>query len=157
MTSFAGITYPQKIYKLPKPLGHEGIRKKRDMRKYCGPFYMENPRPIQGRHEGGFFFLNSDFQPGRYWKYADEVYTGIQHTGWFIDEQCDEKIRGIVIYLPHGKFLSGCTFGEGMISKYDGDIFTEEDSAAMAADESARIAAEHEREYRKTNEEDEVD
>jgi len=156
MTNFAGFKYPTTIYELPKPLGASGIRKKREIRKHCGPYTMEKPLPLQEKHEGGMFYLNDVFQPGRYWKYADEINRRIEHKGWFIDDFCDETMKGIVIYLPHGKFLAGWTMGEGMISYYSGDIYCDEEEAAWAANEEARMAAEKEQVYREKEERNEL-
>ena len=160
MTTYAGNKYPMKIYQLPNPLGPVGIKKKRDLRKHCGPYYQNEPRPLDDKsngHPGGSFYLNSDFEPGRYWKYADTISNHIRHTGWYIDCHCNETIRGIVIYLPHNRFLAGWTMGEGMISEYDGQLFDDETDAAWAADECARIAADHERTYLEEHEQEEME
>lgn len=146
MKTFAGFNYPKSIYQLPTPCNLEGVRKKRALRKYCGPYYQNNPAPVTGPHPGGFFYLSSDFEPGRYIKRADEIIR-LDHTGWFCDDFPDQTIHGIVIYLPHGKFLAGWSMGEGMASNYDGDIYDDETEAAHVADQIAEIAAENAREY----------
>jgi len=73
----------------------------------------------------------------------------IDHTGWFCDEYGDGgKIRGIVVALPHGRFLAGWSMGEGMSSTVDASpIFSSAIDAAHAADSMAERAAEDEREY----------
>lgn len=145
---FAGFTFPRKIYQLPKPCNITGLRKKRELRKSCGQYYSA-PVPLTSRtHPGGFFYLDSDFQVGRGWRWADEVDNSIMHTGWFTDDYCSgDKIRGIVISLPHGRFLAGWSMGEGMASNFDGEIYDDAKEAAQAADSLAENAAESEREY----------
>jgi hypothetical protein len=143
---YASFNYPKYIYQLPRPLGLKGLKKKRDLRKHCGGYYSPEPRPISGSHPGGSFYLGSDFEPGRYIKRADEIIR-LNHTGWFIDDFQDQTMFGIVIFLPHGRFLAGWSMGEGMGSSYDGEIYTDAEEAARAADSLAENAAECEREY----------
>lgn len=150
MTIYAGFNYPRSIYQLPKPCNLAGLKKKRELRKVCGPYYSPAPGAIAGgRHPGGFFYLDSDFSIGRGWEWADLVDgAGIDHSGWYTDECGDlDKIRGLVIRLPHGRYLAGWSMGEGMASTYDGEIYTDLVEAARAADGMAETAAEKEREY----------
>lgn len=80
-------------------------------------------------------------------QYADEVRDAyIKHTGWFCDEYQDRKTRGLVVALPHGKFLSGYEFDEGMRT-YFYDIFDSAEDAARNADHEAQKIAEDERDY----------
>jgi predicted GNAT superfamily acetyltransferase len=64
----------------------------------------------------------------------------IDHTGWFCDEY-GTKIRGIVVALPHGRFLAGWSMGEGMASTVDADLYDTAEDAAYAADSMAESAA----------------
>lgn len=146
MKTFASFNYPKTVYQLPTPCNLEGVRKKRALRKCCGPYYRDNPTPVTRTHPGGSFYLDSDFEPGRYVKRADEI-IHLKHTGWYCDEFQDQTIHGIVIYLPHGKFLAGWSMGAGMASAYEGTIYTDETEAAREADQLAEETAENEREY----------
>jgi hypothetical protein len=154
--TYASFNYPKYIYQLPRPLGLQGLKKKRDMRKHSGGYYNPEPRPIVGSHPGGSFYLGSDFEPGRYIKRADEIIC-LNHTGWFADNFQDQTIFGIVIFLPHGRFLAGWSMGEGMASSYDGEIYTDAEEAARAADSLAEDAAEAEREYQEEEERNQGD
>lgn len=151
---FAGFNYPHTIYTLPSPLGPAGVKKKREMRKVCGPYYTRKPNAIvKGPHPGGMFYLDSDFQPGRRWKWCDEIIS-VRHTGWYCDDYFHQTIRGIVISLSHGKFLAGWSMGEHMISEFGGELYDDERDAAYAADEMARAAAELQREYQEEHREE---
>lgn len=78
---------------------------------------------------------------------ADEV-VDLRHTGWFIDEFCDETYHGIVARLPGSRgFLAGWSMGEGMITVLERYIYEDIEDAAHAADSIAENAAENERLY----------
>jgi hypothetical protein len=81
----------------------------------------------------------------------------LNHTGWFADNFQDQTIFGIVIFLPHGRFLAGWSMGEGRASSYDGEIYTDAEEAARAADSLAEDAAEAEREYQEEEERNQGD
>ena len=74
--------------------------------------------------------------------YADECYRGIRHEGWFTDAECDEKARGIVVRLPHGKFLAGYEWSANGERVHFPEIFTDESDAACRADGHAERFAE---------------
>jgi hypothetical protein len=80
-------------------------------------------------------------------RFADEVYSGIDHTGWFADPDQANKMRGIVASLPHGKFLAGYWQSMNDERAYFSDIYDDEKEAARAADHEAEKAAEKENEY----------
>ncbi|TKW76783.1 MAG: hypothetical protein DI543_19140 [Bradyrhizobium icense] len=40
-------------------------------------------------------------------RFADEVEGGPDHKGWYADDDCSDKVRGIVGRLPHGRFIAG--------------------------------------------------
>jgi len=146
MKTFAGFNYPKTVYQLPTPCNLEGVKKKRALRQCCGPYYRTRPAPVVGTHPGGSFYLGSDFEPGRYIKRADEIIL-LNHTGWYCDEFQGQTIHGIVIYLPHGKFLAGWSMGKGMASAYNDTIYTDKTEAARMADQHAEETAKNEREY----------
>ena len=75
-------------------------------------------------------------------KYADECYQGIRHEGWFTDTYREEKARGFVVKLPHGKFLAGYEWSDNGERVYFPEIFTDESDAARRADGHAERFAE---------------
>jgi len=118
MTTFAGFEFPQEIPILPRaPLAKRLAEYKLTHgKRVCGPYFRTEPSP---NPSGMSFYLDSDFQPGLRWEWADEIDGArIQHRGWYSDEYGDaEKIRGLVFRLPHGRgFLAGWSMGEGMAS-----------------------------------------
>jgi hypothetical protein len=146
--TFAGFNFPRYIPEIRRSSKYD----KRTSRS----IYYHAPKPLTaGPHPGRGFYLDNHGSPNR-WKWADEISgASIRHTGWYSDEYGDaEKIRGVVIYLPHGRMLAGWSMGEGMASSIDGDIYTDEIEAARAADSIAEAAAEQEREYQAEIEEE---
>lgn len=140
--AFAGFQWPRYVATLT-PLS--SLRKKREMRKVCGGYY-HTPKPNSNNGRG--FYLDGAGQPFTRWQWADDVDTSIRHTGWFCDEYGDgDKIRGIVVLLPHGRFMAGWSMGKGMASTIEPDIFDDAVEAARAADSIAENAADREREY----------
>lgn len=75
-------------------------------------------------------------------KFADKSTDTIEHTGWFTDTDQDEKARGIVARLSHGRFIAGYHWSTNGERVYFPDIFTDETRAAEMADEHARVFAE---------------
>ena len=75
-------------------------------------------------------------------EYADECYRGIRHKGWFTDADCTMKARGIVVRLPHEKFLAGYELDDTGERVYFPEIFTDESDAARRADGHAERFAE---------------
>lgn len=139
--TFAGFNFPRYIPEL--------TRSKYDKRTSRSVYYHA-PTPLTGqRHPGTGFYLESNGGPSR-WKYADEIPGArINHSGWYTDEYGDaETIRGLVVRLPHGRFLAGWSMGEHMASAVEGNLYTDEIEAARAADQIAEYTAEQEREYR---------
>ena len=84
--------------------------------------------------------------------YADECAGGPDHHGWFTDAECDEKARGIVVRLPHGKFLAGYEWSANGGRVYFPEVFADERDAARRADSHAESFAdacrEHDAKYR---------
>ena len=79
--------------------------------------------------------------------YADECAGGPDHHGWFTDAECDEKARGIVVRLPHGKFLAGCEWSANGERVYFPEVFVDERDAARRADSHAESFADACREH----------
>lgn len=80
--------------------------------------------------------------------WCDEVAEArIGHTGWFVDNFQDNKYRGFVIALPHGRFLSGYVCSDSGEHVYFSDLFDDAKEAARFADGRAEWYAGEEREY----------
>ena len=84
--------------------------------------------------------------------YADLCADGPDHLGWYTDVDCAMKARGIVVRLPHGKFLAGYEWSANDERVYFPEIFTDESDAACRADSHAESFAdacrEHDAKYR---------
>ena len=143
--TFAGFQWPRYVATLT-PLAQ--LRRQKETRKVCGGYYHA---PVPNTHNGRGFYLSDAGQPFTRWDWCDEISGArIRHTGWWTDEYCDSKIRGIVVRLPHGRFMAGWSMGEGMASSLDPDVYDDIIDAARAADSIAETAAEREREYQAT-------
>jgi hypothetical protein len=73
-----------------------------------------------------------------------------EHQGWYTDEDGDrEVLRGVVYLLPHGRYISGYAdpYNDDCARIVFSNVYENAIDAARAADELARINAEHEREY----------
>lgn len=66
--------------------------------------------------------------------YADECYEGTRHEGWFTDTYQEEKARGIVVRLPHGRFLAGYKWSANDERVYFPEVLDDEREAAGRAD-----------------------
>ena len=99
--------------------------------------------PVWYSHNGGQFPRET---------YADLCAEGPDHRGWFTDAECDEKARGIVVRLPHGKFLAGYDWSANGERVYFPEVFVDERDAARRADSHAESFAdacrEHDAKYR---------
>lgn len=142
---FAGFAFPKHVWTLPRgKLAKRLARRKAN--NECSDYYHA-PRPNSSNTERGFY-LDSDGQGFERWEWADDVIS-LRHTGWYTDEYCEDKMRGIVVRLNRGRgFLAGWSMGEGMASTVDtGTVFDDVRDAALCADSMAENAAEREREY----------
>jgi hypothetical protein len=153
--SFAGFSFPKHVW----TLDHMPVAKRLQRRNpVVTGAYWHSPTPNQNAGMG--FYLDSDGQPFTRWAWCDDI-VSLRHTGWFCDEYQDQKIRGIVVRLPHGRFLAGWSMGRNMASSIDADVYTCERDAAYAADGLAETAADHEKEYQANElaeyERDEID
>ena len=143
--SFAGFTWPRYVATLTR--GRAALKRKKETRKVCGEYYHA-PRPLDRGENGRGFYLDDAGQPFSRWRWCDELARSIGHTGWYCDEFGDTTLRGFVAYLPHGRYLAGWSMGERMASYVAAELYTDELSAALAADSMAEHAAEQEREFR---------
>lgn len=90
--------------------------------------------------------------PGRC-DFADEIHSSfdtdsvIRNNGWYADADCNSVMRGIVVYLTHGRFLAGYTWSENGEHVIFHTVYDDWREAARAADEHARICAEGYKEY----------
>lgn len=137
---FAGFVFPKCLWTISRKSVAE--RKKLVV---CGPYYHA-PKP-QDKQGGLGFYLNDAGMPCQRFDYADDIVSSIRHKGWYCDSFGDQTIRGIVLRLPHGRYLAGWTMGEGMASECDRVIYTDAEECARMADEFARITADNQREY----------
>lgn len=82
--------------------------------------------------------------PVRDIRYSDEVYSRIQHKGWYADDDGSQGvIRGIVASLPHGRYLSGYHWSDNdEYVIFIGRSFDDENEAARDADREAERYAE---------------
>ena len=144
--TFAGFQWPRYVATLTRI---DGLRAKRETRKFTGGYY-HSPKP--NAPDGTVFYLGDAGMPFTRWQWCDDACSSIRHTGWWFDDECDEKIRGIVVLLPHGRFMAGWSMGEGMASTIEPGIFDDIDEAARMADEHARVAADNECEYQESQE-----
>lgn len=100
----------------------------------------ETRRPVWYTHDRSEHFRDE--------RYADDVEdAGIDHTGWFSDADCDEKIRGIVGRLTHGRFVAGYIMTMNDERVYFAKVFDCEKEAAQYADSEAESLAEDEKEH----------
>ena len=141
--AFAGFQWPRYVATLT-PLS--SLRKKRELRKVCGGYYHA---PTPNSNNGRGFYLSDAGQPFTRWEWADDVEGAhISHSGWWTDEYGDgERIRGIVVLLPHGRYMAGWSMGKGMASTIEPGVFDDIVDAARVADSIAENAADNEREY----------
>lgn len=94
--------------------------------------------PVSTTHDGPAF-------KREFW--ADEC-VKLNHTGWYTDrEDCDATYRGLVVALPHGRFIVGYYSSDNGERVYFRDLHSDKNDAAHAADDVARIWAEREADY----------
>lgn len=81
-------------------------------------------------------------------QFVDEIKNShIKHTGWFCDLYQNEKCRGLVVALPHCKFLSGYELSDNGERVYFLDVFNDERDAIRNADREAESYSEVAREH----------
>ena len=96
----------------------------------------------QGRQFGASVWYAHDGEQFPREVYADACLSGIRHEGWFTDSYQDEKARGLVVKLPHGKFIAGYEWSANGERVYFPEIFDSETDAAHQADGHAERFAE---------------
>lgn len=145
---FAGFSWPRLVAALPY-----GTLQSRMLRRSVRTtsHYCHAPKPITGgEHPGrGGYHPNFPDRPfGLRWAWADEVLPhAIKHTGWYMDSEGYESIRGMILRLPRGRgWLAGASMDVGMMAECDGHIYDDERDAALAADDLARRIGELNRE-----------
>lgn len=80
-------------------------------------------------------------------RYADDIAGAcIRHTGYYTHTDCQEKARGIVARLPHGRFIAGYEWSCNGERVYFPDVHDDEYDAARAADSHAEYFADTARE-----------
>lgn len=104
---------------------------------------MDGNRPIYYTHCGQQFPREI---------FADEYHTEcgtqlVEHTGWFADAYCSNTVRGLVVALPHGRFMAGYYQSDNGERVYYPEIYDCIRDAVYAADGHAEDQAEIEREY----------
>lgn len=113
--------------------------------KYAWGKATETRTPVWYCHSGEQF---------RNEKFADDVQgAGIEHTGWFSDVHQEDKVRGIVGMLTHGRYIAGYMMTMNDERVYLDGVYTDEREAARAADRAAEILAEEESEYSERHQE----
>ena len=130
---FAGFSWPRYVADLT--VGKAALIKKRERRKVVGGYYHA-PKPnsqgkgfylgVQGKQGAG--------QPFSRWERTDDVCPS-KPTG------DSEKIRGLVVRLPHGLFLAGWGMGIGMCGEVEEYIYHDISDAVYAADRIAKEVA----------------
>lgn len=80
-------------------------------------------------------------------KYVDEcdewrVSPRDHHTGWYSNEDCSEKVRGITARLPHGKYIAGYEWSSNGERVWFQDVYDDRGDACRAADGHAESYAE---------------
>ena len=74
-------------------------------------------------------------------RFCDDV-ARIGHTGWFTNTDGDEKARGIVARITHGRFIAGYHWASNDERVYFPEVYDNETEAARAADSHAEAFAE---------------
>ncbi len=138
---FAGFRWPRYVAQIA--CGPAALRKKWAGRTFCGEYYHA-PKPEQAGVGRGFF-LGGAGQPFTRWQWCDDVAgVSIDHCGWFCSVESVDKIRGIVVALPHGRFMAGWSLGLHMASGVGPPLYDTAREAAYAADAVAKDVADRE-------------
>ncbi len=135
---FTGFNNPRYLAVLPK--GNKQART--DRYKHTGGYRSSNvntalgimPYHIVVNH---YFYFNEngkgDFMPCTRYTLGSIQY--------YCDESGGNTIQGIVLLLPHGKYLAGWTMGQDMISMVECNAYTNKCEAARYADTLAEQEA----------------
>jgi hypothetical protein len=111
-----------------------------------------------GRKTPIWYCFNEESIPAVSVQFADEVYSGIKHCGWFADDdQMRGTIRGVVCRLEGKRWIVGYYWSDNgeYVIRQD-EIFTDIEDAAIAADrfaeDYAEVCREDARKFQKANE-----
>lgn len=104
--------------------------------------YNEDSR---GNREAIWYCHDSAHLPGRWVKDCHDRWIK-DHRGWYTDNDGRETAIGIIVALPHGRFLAGYRLTDNGEYVIYGDIYDDESEAAHAADGHAERIAESMRE-----------
>lgn len=131
---------------LPKPFTWRDVRfAKLNSRNGLHGGYNEDSR---GNRDAIWYCHDSAHLPGRWVKDCHDIEGfNSRHTGWYTDIDCNDLAIGIVIALPHGRFLAGYRLTDNGEYVIYGDIYDNESDAAYAADGHAERIADREREH----------
>ena len=121
------------------------------LRRYgaCSRAIYYNPKSTRGNYR----WIENAGRGLRLVGFADEIYRGIDHKGWYTrEDDMDETLRGIVYQLParHGveQYVHGyadpCNEGAAYLCF---DLDDDKEQAARNADRVAEIFAEEQRDY----------
>ena len=69
-------------------------------------------------------------------------YSSGLHTGWYTDSDCHALAIGIIVKLPHNRWIAGYRWTDNDELVYYGEIYDDEYEAAQAADGHAESFAE---------------
>lgn len=122
----------------------------RDVRRSGFHNSRENPGELSSGFNGkkSFWYCHTGPAFPRE-RFADECESAhsIDHQGWYTDDERDNAIRGLVVALPHGRFLAGYYMSDNGERGYYPDLYDDERTAAYAADSLAQNLAEEEHAY----------
>lgn len=118
---------------------YSGFHNARANRCELSPGFNDNGQTVIWYCHTGPYFTRERF--------ADECNGGPDHCGWYADSEGYDVIRGVVVALPHGRYLAGYYQSDNGERVYFADIFDDERAAARFADIKAKNLAESEREY----------
>lgn len=118
---------------------YSGFHNARVARCELSPGFNDNGKAVIWYCHTGPYFPRERF--------ADECNGGPDHCGWYADSEGYNVIRGVVVALPHGRYLAGYYQSDNGERVYCPDIFDDERAAARFADIKAKNLAESEREY----------
>ena len=96
----------------------------------------------QGMQSGESVWYAQDGEQFPRETYADLCANGADHRGWFTDDDREDKARGIVARLPHGKFIAGYEWSCNDERVYFPEVLDDEWEAARRADGHAERFAE---------------
>jgi len=151
MANFLDITNrnntPRRLDELRKRATATGAPDWRHFRASCMDIERHEELCAGQQSNGARIWYTHGDEPFRNERYADDVDGAhIDHTGWFVNDEQDEKTRGIVGRLTHGRFIAGYEDAGGARVYFD-RVHDDEREEARAADREAEIVADNEREY----------